>query len=215
MEVISMIETKKLLCEQFMRLETLIQRYQSQIFSQAGSAMNPHKGQGRVLSLLKMQPEIGQKELGYLLDMSKQALAGVLVKLEKSGYITRTQSEKDKRSYDIKLTEAGREAAPDGDDRDSEYQVGAAFDCLSDEEQHTLSEYLARVITAFNELLGDDEDDYAEFVRERFFARHGFSEHGMPNFGRELNKRNGRGEFPGFAPRNFRGFEGSYDNDKW
>jgi DNA-binding MarR family transcriptional regulator len=208
-----MDETKKLLCEQFMRLETLIQRYQSQVFAQAGLAMNPHKGQGRVLSLLKMQPEIGQKELGYLLDMSKQALTGVLVKLEKSGYITRTQSEKDKRSYIIKLTEAGREAAPDsGGDKGSEYRVGAAFDCLNDDEQSALSGYLARVIAAFYELLGDEEDDYAEFVRERFFARHGFGEHGMPNFGREFDTRSGRGEFPGVTPPNFKGF-GGHGND--
>lgn len=34
-----------------------------------------HIGQGRVLAILKLKPEISQRDLSYLLDMSKQSLA--------------------------------------------------------------------------------------------------------------------------------------------
>jgi DNA-binding MarR family transcriptional regulator len=84
----------------FARLEMLMRRSHMHKFRSHGPFGNPHGGQGRVMAILKMQPEIGQKELGYLLDMSKQSLAELLGKLEKSGYITRTQSEQDHRGDD-------------------------------------------------------------------------------------------------------------------
>ena len=108
--------------------------------------INPYKGQGRVLTLLKMQPEIMQKELGYLLDISTQALAELLNKLEKKGYIIREQSEKDRRSFVIKLTDAGREATPNEED-DMEYNyLEELFGCLNDEEQDNLLNYIERII---------------------------------------------------------------------
>jgi DNA-binding MarR family transcriptional regulator len=157
--------------------------------------MNPYKGQGRILSLLKMQPEIGQKEIGYLLDISKQALSDSLSKLEKSGYITRIQSEKDKRSYIIKLTDSGFKAAPDSSSEktEEEYQSGMGFECLRDDEQRTLSDYLGRIIAAMEEMLGDNDDDYAEFIRERFLMAHGLGAKNMRKFGH----RGGLGGFGG------------------
>ena len=153
--------------------------------------MNPHRGQGRVLSLLKLQPEIGQKELGYLLDMSKQALAELLSKLEKSGFITRTESEKDRRSYIIRLTDEGRAAADNIDDEPDNF--GAIFDCLTEEEQQNLANYMDRIIASLEGRVGGEKDDYAEFYRERFFAEHGFDRRGMPPFGRGFDKREGFG----------------------
>ncbi|MDR0508267.1 MAG: MarR family transcriptional regulator [Candidatus Methanoplasma sp.] len=159
--------------------------------------MTLHRGQGRVLSLLKLQPEIGQKELGYLLDMSKQALAGLLGKLEKNGYITRTESEKDRRSYIIKLTEKGRNVLEDRETEDDDL-----FECLNEEEQRNLSNYIDRIIAVLEEKVGvDDKDDYAEFFRERFFAEHGLDERSMPPFGRGRPGRGfgGRGGPDGFS----------------
>lgn len=173
-----MNETQIRLLEQFIRLETLMRRYQHIKFRDRGPFGNPNRGQGRVLSILKMQPEIGQKELGYLLDMSKQALAELLSKLEKNGYINRTQSEKDRRAYIITLTDAGRDALSNKTVETAETEdnpmLGAGFDCLNDEEQLTLCDYLQRMIAALEEKLGDtgDESDYAEFFRAQFFAHH-------------------------------------------
>jgi DNA-binding MarR family transcriptional regulator len=177
-----MNETKTLLTKQFLHAETLMRRYHIQKWSGAEAFRNPHRGQGRVLSILKLQPEMEQKEIGYLLDLSKQALAELLSKLEKAAYITRSQSEKDRRSYIIRLTDAGREAAAKvASEIADDNGAGAGFDCLSEEEQRNLSGYLTRVITALEEKLGvsDGENDYAEFFRERFFAKHGFDRHKM------------------------------------
>ncbi len=82
-----MSNKRKQLATQFMQLMHLyghLYRHQMQQ-TYRNKDINPYKGQGRVLALLKMQPEIMQKELGYLLDISTQALAELLNKLEKKG----------------------------------------------------------------------------------------------------------------------------------
>ena len=58
-----------------------------------------------MLAILKMKPEISRKELTCLLNMSKQSVAELISKMEKSGYVTREPSEKDKRVMTIKLAE--------------------------------------------------------------------------------------------------------------
>ncbi|MDR1404814.1 MAG: MarR family transcriptional regulator [Candidatus Methanoplasma sp.] len=156
----------------FVRLGGLLLRYRQRTATHGG--MNFFRGQGRVLAVLKIKPTVSQKELGYLLDMSKQALAGLLKKLEEKGYIARTQSDKDRRSYDISLTDAGRRAIPDeSTGTDCGWEIEEIFDCLNSEERQDLTGYLERIIGVLRERVGEDRDgDYAEFCRERFFARH-------------------------------------------
>jgi DNA-binding MarR family transcriptional regulator len=179
-----MNKIKSQLTEQFLRLETLIFRHRMRTQAKDSSQMNPNKGQGRVLAILKLQPEIGQKELGYLLDMSKQALAGLIGKLERNGCVTRTQSEKDHRAYIIKLTDTGREALPDENtetDEINEFEL--ILDCFNDEEQHELSGFLNRIIAAFEKKYADTgEYDFAELFREKFFSKHKHSLDGAPWF---------------------------------
>ena len=93
-----MDEIKATVTEQLRQIQMLMyHRALFQHFMWGGSAYNRHRGQGRVLGILRMKPELSQRELTYLLNMSKQALAELLFKLEKSGYITREPSEEDKR----------------------------------------------------------------------------------------------------------------------
>ena len=131
------------LMEQFSRLQWLLHRHHFHNHKSHSPQRDPYRGQGRVLLLLKMHPEISQKELSFLLDMRPQSLGELLAKLERGGYITRTPSESDKRILDIKLTEKGLEAAqemprpPDSD---------PLFSCLSPEEQAHLADYLSRLI---------------------------------------------------------------------
>ncbi|MBS4534038.1 MarR family transcriptional regulator [Clostridium sp. D2Q-14] len=98
-----MYEEKHDLMGLFSHLQWLLHRHYHQHRMVCGPMGNPHRGQGRVLSLLKIQPEITQKELTYLLDMRPQSLGELLARLEQNGYITCTTSEKDRRSIDIKL----------------------------------------------------------------------------------------------------------------
>lgn len=140
-----MNEQNKKLLNLLTRLEGLLHR--NMMAGQRRGYMNPHRGQGRVLSILKLKPEITQRELTYLLDMSKQALGELLSKLENCGYITRTPSKEDGRVMMISLTEKGKAESEgmENDDEDTE----DLFKCLNDEEQRNLSEYLERLILAW------------------------------------------------------------------
>jgi len=146
------VHEKKLdLIEQFTRIEWLFHRYHQQNHTQHGPMGDSRRGQGRVLAILKLQPEISQKDLSYLLDMRPQSLGELLTKLEKNGYITRTSSEADRRVMNIKLTKEGTEAT------EQEFSFDKLFECLNEEEQQNMSSYLNRIIETLEAQLGDEE----------------------------------------------------------
>jgi DNA-binding MarR family transcriptional regulator len=135
-----------------------------------GPLGNPHRGQGRVLSILKLKPEMSQKELTYLLDMSKQSLAELLNKLEKKGYIKREPVEEDRRSFNIKLTEEGAVVAGEMDD--NPLDLDKVFERLSAEELAKLYEYLKRIIECLEDQLPSDDYDLHKQMMERFMEHY-------------------------------------------
>ncbi|KPU45851.1 transcriptional regulator SlyA [Oxobacter pfennigii] len=175
-----MSEIKITITEQFQQLQMLMHRTSLYNFKGAGKVHNPHRGQGRVLAILKMKPEISQKELTYLLNMSKQSLAELLAKLEKSGYITREPSEEDKRVMKIKLTESGTKATDDVDDETLE--ASKILDCLNDEELSLFSEYLGRIIKRYEEQFPNEDFEQRRKSMEEFMLQHGHG-HGFGGFG--------------------------------
>jgi DNA-binding MarR family transcriptional regulator len=205
-EGILMSDVRKEVVEQFMHLQMLLHRHQMHTFMHFGPWGNPHRGQGRVLSILKMKPEMSQRELAYLLNMSKQSMAELLGKLEKSGYIKRETSEDDRRSFTIKLTEEGAAAAGVMDDAPSGLEK--LFDCLNDDELSTFREYLGRIIGRLEEQFGGD-DDMRTHVMEGIMGRlrHHFSEHERP-FGR----KHGSGFFGGGFSDGFHRRRGDTDD---
>jgi DNA-binding MarR family transcriptional regulator len=138
----------KNLLEKFNQLTWLLRRSMIGHLRDHGPMGAPYQGQGRILALLKLKPEISQKELTHILNIRSQSLGELLAKLERSGYITRTPSEVDRRGMDIRLTESGKAV--------SEQEVEPArqesfFDCLNEEEQTILSDYLERLIKNLEE----------------------------------------------------------------
>ncbi|GHV05176.1 hypothetical protein AGMMS50229_07830 [Campylobacterota bacterium] len=131
---------------QFMRLQTLMNSHQKRLGG------TPYSGQGRVLSLLKENPQITQKELTALFGMTKQATAQLLDKLEKGGYIARETSETDRRVSVIVLTEAGALAASEMEIDIAAHDRGSELGCLNDAELDALSGYLGRIINSFEQL---------------------------------------------------------------
>lgn len=127
---------------------------------------NPLRGQGRVLSILKMRPEMNQRELSYLLDMRQQSLSELLARLEQKGFVERRPSETDRRAITITLTDAGRKAAPDN--IESSRKGDALFSCLSAEEQAQLGNYLERVAQSL-------EDSMPEGAARAEKCRHGYA----------------------------------------
>lgn len=137
----------------FGRMDGMLRRYRQQVHMLRGAVVDPHRGQGRILAILKLQPEITQRELSYLLDMRPQSIGELLSKLERSGYITRVPSEEDRRVLMIRLTEAGRNAG-----EQQENGAGGIFDCLNEEEQRTLKGYLDRITDSLERKCGVTED---------------------------------------------------------
>ncbi len=159
-----MSKEEKDLMQRLARLSALLHHYQIHTLRSHGPFGNPHRGQGRVLSILKMQSEISQKQLGYLLDMRNQSLGELLNKLEKSAYITRTPSEDDRRTTNIRLTQAGAEAADAV--TQSAGDSDELFASLSAEERATFVGYLDRVIAELEQhvgTMGPDGDEMRGF----------------------------------------------------
>lgn len=121
-------------------------RYQAYNMRAHGPQGNPHRGQGRVLALLKLQSPISQKDLSYLMDMRQQSLSELLAKLEQKGYITRTPSEEDRRTTVIALTEEGRKTAEQTEE--TELDLNRVFDALSPEEQAGFGSSLDKIAGA-------------------------------------------------------------------
>lgn len=150
--------------EKLSTLQWLMKR--RQIFTQAesGPFADSTRGQGRVLAMLKIQPEIATKDLSYLLGIRQQSLNELLNKLEKSGFVERRPSEADRRVMVVHLTERGKTVEQPAAD----YQE--ILGCLSEEELRQFGNYLDRIIAAFPAQEGVDDpsmEDWMEKARER------------------------------------------------
>lgn len=158
------------LTERFITLSRLfIQKHHQ---TGASHLQDPYRGQGRILSLLKMEPEMSQKKLSYLLGIRPQSMGELLAKLEQSGYITRTPSAEDRRAMDIKLTSEGAKAvASIEQNRAQELAADEMFQCLNKEEQQILAGYLDRLIASAKETLGGEQNDSDEHrLHPHFFG---------------------------------------------
>ena len=67
-----------------------------------------HRAQHRMLMTLSDCPVTSQVELANILEVSAATVAVSLKKLEKGGYIQKTQQEQDSRVRFVELTEKGR-----------------------------------------------------------------------------------------------------------
>lgn len=171
----------------FARIGELMHRQRHWNHRAHGPAGDPHRGQGRVMALLKMQPEISQKELSYLLDIRPQSLGELLAKLERGGYIERSPSASDRRGMDIKLTEAGLAAA------EQSAAAEESFTSLSREEQAALGGYLDKIIAELEQSQGARRADSGCDCGGPHEHRHEHGEeHGRPH-GKECRARHHHG----------------------
>lgn len=143
--------------EKITTLQWLMKHYQIYFQSEMGLLSDVTRGQGRILAMLKIQPEIATKDLAYLLGIRQQSLNELLIKLEKSGYIERRPSENDKRVMIVCLTEKGRQT------QQTKSNYEELFNCLSEEEITQFCAYLDKLIDSFRKATGrDKEDDFME-----------------------------------------------------
>lgn len=140
----------------FLQLHHAINRHHIVKFQEMQAFKNPTRGQGRILSILKMKPEITQKELLFLLNMSKQSLAELLSKLEKNGFIIRQPSPTDRRVSLITLTEKGKLVQVE--DTDKTVAIPNMFKDFTEIELASFDEYILRLLDFFKEQLKNDKE---------------------------------------------------------
>ena len=146
------------LYEKLTQLQLLLQRYQVKSKDDHGIFSDKTRGQGRVLAMLKLQPEISTKDLSYLLGIRQQSLNELLNKLEKAEYVVRIPSESDRRVMIVKLTEKGRAQQQDTTDHSQ------IFSTLSSEEQKAFSSYLDKVLYTLASQQGLEEaEDFSQW----------------------------------------------------
>ncbi len=172
----SMEKSNNDLIKQLARLQWLMHKHHFKNHKNHGPMADIHRGQGRVLALLKLKPEITQKELANILDIRSQSLGELLAKLERNGYITRTPSEEDRRAMIIRLTEEGKAATNEKEQEDNTKDL---FRCLNESEQNNLKDYLGRIIVELEKELGDADDIEHEMHHHNHphMGRRGFLEH--------------------------------------
>jgi len=163
--------------DNFFRLVVLMHRYSHHVRRERGPFGGSRRGQGRVLSLLKMQPEITQKDLSYLLDMRPQSLGELLSKLEKKGFITRTPSEDDRRIMIIRLTPEGEKAAENPESESDEF-----FSILNSEEKEQFNKYLEKLIGNLEEKMGKHDDSSHKYGFFNRFGKKGYSSRSSSDF---------------------------------
>ncbi|WP_294897714.1 MarR family winged helix-turn-helix transcriptional regulator [uncultured Eubacterium sp.] len=157
--------------EKLSTLQWLMKRHQMFRQAESGPFADTTRGQGRILAMLKIQPEIATKELAYLLGIRQQSLNELLNKLEKNGYVERKPSKSDKRVMIVHLTEKGKQLQQP----ETDYQN--IFSCLLPEELQQLSQYLDRIIDAFQAQTGNPsgENEWGDWMsqaRERMGDEH-------------------------------------------
>ncbi|MCB7090319.1 MarR family transcriptional regulator [Enterocloster bolteae] len=159
----------KQLSEHFFHIGMLLHRYQTEAYKENGPLGSPYKGQGRILAILKLKPEISHKELSYLLGISTQSMSELLRKLESKGYVKRVPSEQDRRSMNIILTEEGKKAVEQSDGMDSR-DAEQLFCCFTEEEQQQFKQFLERLEDEIIRQL--DPDHASEYTFEKMKEMH-------------------------------------------
>lgn len=154
-----MEDTGKELMGRLDRLYWLLHKQQRRKYTKTNPVSDPTKGQGRILAMLKLQDAISTKDLAFLLDIRVSTLNEMLSKLEKGDYIMREADPSDRRVMLVRLTDKGRNA------QQSENTPPAdIIDCLDDQEQTNLCDYLDRLIAAIENELEPDSEDFFEHM---------------------------------------------------
>ncbi len=98
----------------------------------------------RILTLLDEEGAVSQNALAARLQIRPQSVSELLGKLEKDGYIVRTQNEQDKREFLVSLSEAGKQRADEV--KDLQQQQAAEFLApLDEDEKQTLFALLTKL----------------------------------------------------------------------
>lgn len=91
-------------------------------------------------------PGASQNAIGDIIALDRNSVSELVLRMVKKRLLKRETSQKDKRSFVLKLTEKGREIVADAALNNPDYQADLTAN-LSDEETRQLIEYLRRMVS--------------------------------------------------------------------
>ena len=134
-------------------------RLHKQLYSRMGQKLNIHRSQHMVLIHLARPDATGsQKEIADVFEISPPAVAMLLKRLEKNGYVEREVSPKDNRCNLIRLTEKGREIVAETMEI-AEKCNRKTFAGFSEEELDLLQTLLDKMTVNLRTFLDKEEED--------------------------------------------------------
>lgn len=111
-----------------------------------------YSSQRKVLTLISEHSgEITQRELTGELGIHRASVSELLGKLEKKGFITRRQDDRDRRCVRISLTDKGTLSLQENIHAQSEQDLDKMFASLSEAEKNSLYAILGKLINAWGE----------------------------------------------------------------
>ncbi|MDO4568197.1 MAG: MarR family transcriptional regulator [Clostridia bacterium] len=110
--------------------------------------------QKRILIMLREAGGITQRDLTERLGIQPGSASEIIAKLEGAELVTRTPNATDRRTADIRLTEAGERLAADALEQRQQRQ-DEMLSCLSEEEKQALLALLEKLHEAWSARLGE------------------------------------------------------------
>ncbi len=139
-------------CEELMHIfrhcfNLMRRQYHRNVHGKVGT----QHGQGKILSILRREEGIGQKDLAERLQIRPASLSELLDKMQKSGWIERQVNEQDRRKVNIYLTGKGQEISQQMNEARQE-MTNKIFGVLSEEEQAQFRTLLSKLAVGMEEI---------------------------------------------------------------
>lgn len=109
-----------------------------------------NQSQNTILSILKQQGPLTQKDLMQIMRIRSGSLSELLGKVEDAGYISRCRLENDKRNVEVFLTAEGKKQAELFELHQAE-MAKRLFECLAPAEKQQLADMLAELLDAWSD----------------------------------------------------------------
>lgn len=141
---------KKKVFENLVSLRGLLHQYRLKAVK-SGRLDGMMRGQGRILALLNIEPNIATSDLAYILGIRQQSLNEQIKRLEEQGLIKRQPSSEDKRVIIVSITEKGKKI---------DLQQAPLDDVLTEfspQELIAFNEYLSKLIDSLASKIGEEQ----------------------------------------------------------
>ena len=132
-------------------------RLNKQLYSRMGDKLRMHRSQHMVLMYISRSDlSVSQKEIAEAFEISPPAVAMLMKRLEKNGYIVRESSREDNRCNVITLTEKGKQVV-EATKKLGEQCNSAAFAGFNEEEIDMFISFMEKVEENLQKFIADEE----------------------------------------------------------